>query len=428
MPILLSALTLSLSQVALAAKLPEVAVVGVHVEGLDATAGEAAAVSIGEAIERGGTLTWVEPQRVSARIKGREELIIADMALRDGKVKLEEGRVLYERAQPDQAIPLLQRATEDLREGIAATGRTTELIEAYLLLGIAHYAMGEEDAARAAYRQVVILDPGRELDPISYPPPVIALFDGVRKEVLGAGVGTLNLNGSDASVPVSITVDGRPLGVGPLSAERLPAGTHHIFAIAEGGRRSYTAVELKAGETLDITVPVAQVALGVPGETSLSRSAQIEPLYRSIGEHADSTLVLLAGEIGGEKVAVQLYSPRTKSFSKALVADAGDDPVAAMVDLIPSLTGYVNEAGDLRPDRVSIDIAPLDLDSNAVLTQILLDPNEELQIQYIESDNSRWWLWTGVGAIVAGGGAATAVLLTRGEPEDNGVIILGPLP
>ena len=153
------------------------------------------------------------------------------------------------RDRPDQAIPLLQRATVDLREGIAATGRTTELIEAYLLLGIAHYAMGEEDAARGAYREVVILDPGRELDPISYPPPVIALFDGVRKEVLDAGVGTLNLNGADTSVPVSITVDGRPLGVGPLSAERLPAGTHHIFAIAEGGRRSYTAVELKAGAT-----------------------------------------------------------------------------------------------------------------------------------------------------------------------------------
>ena len=130
---------------ALAARLPEVAVVGVHVQGLDEAGGEEASARIGEALERTQMMTYVEPQFASAKLKGREVLVLEDFALKAGRDLLEEGRVLYQNAEPDQAIPMLEMATEELEAGIAATGNTDFLIDTWLTLGLAYTGMGDID-------------------------------------------------------------------------------------------------------------------------------------------------------------------------------------------------------------------------------------------------------------------------------------------
>ena len=79
---------------ALAARLPEVAVVGVHVQGLDEAGGEEASARIGEALERTQMMTYVEPQFASAKLKGREVLVLEDFALKAGRDLLEDRAVL----------------------------------------------------------------------------------------------------------------------------------------------------------------------------------------------------------------------------------------------------------------------------------------------------------------------------------------------
>jgi hypothetical protein len=410
---------------AVAARLPEVAVVGVHVQGLDEAGGEEASARIGEAVERTQAMTYVEPQFVSAKLKGREALVLEDFALKDGRDLLEEGRVLYQNAEPDEAIPLLQMAAEELELGIAATGNTDFLIEAWLTLGLAHTGMGDEEAANAAFREVIILDPTRELDPISYPPDVIEGYARVRTDVLSAGTGQLALNATADGAEVF--VDGRSVGVAPVTVEGLPVGRHRVFVTADGGLRAYEEVLIEAGGTRKLSLKVDERQITETAEDRYGRSAQVESLYGAVGSYAQTPLVLLAGETGEGQVAVLLYSSRTNNFSHFLTAPAGEDPVGAIVDLIPALGSYVTETGDIRPERVSVSVPPFAVSDNAVLEQILLDPNEDVQIQYIEK-GAPWYLWAAGGGIAAAGiGVGVYAVLsepTGTDPKDNGTITI----
>lgn len=55
-------------------------------------------------------------------------------------------------------------------------------IEAWRILGLAEYQLGNKGAARAAFVQLLSIDPDQVLDPFLVPPPVVDFFDGVRAE------------------------------------------------------------------------------------------------------------------------------------------------------------------------------------------------------------------------------------------------------
>ena len=325
---------------ALAARLPEVAVVGVHVHGLDEEGGELASARIGEAIERTQAMTYVEPQFASAKLKGRESLVLEDFALSEGRALLEEGRVLYQNAEPDQAIPLLRQATQELEAGISATGTTDLLIEAWLVLGLAQTGMGEMGAANEAFREVVVMDPSRQLDPISYPPDVVEAYSAVRAQVLAEGSGELVLSTTEGA---EVFVDGRSVGLAPVTVDELPAGRHRIFVTGEGGLRAYEEVLIEPGGVRKLSLPLDYRQITAPAEDRDGRASQTERLYASVGAYCQTPLVLLAGETGEGQVAVLIYSSRSRNFSRFLTAPAGDDPVGAIVDLIPALGSYVSE-------------------------------------------------------------------------------------
>ncbi len=416
-------MTLLLLSTVLAAKLPEVAVVGLHVEGLSEEDGEQASQLIGEALGRTQAMEFIEPQYASAKLKGREELVLRDMYLKEGQQKLKEGQVLYSRAEPDAAIPMLEDAIEELELGAANTGQTDALIEAWLTLGLAQTGMGEQDAAREAYRQVVVLDPARELDPITYPPDVIQGYSLVRSEVMGEGTGGIRV--ASEMEGTEVLVDGRPVGAAPVVIKDLPVGRHYVYATAEGGVRESAVVQVVADGMASVGLKLDDRSLGQSAETPLARSAQTEGLYRAVGGYSQTPLVLVGGETASDQVAVFLYSGRSDNFSQALVAPAGDDPVRAITDLIPALGSYVTETGDIRPDRVAMTVPPLDIGDNAVLTQILLDPNEDVQVQYIQT-GPKWWVWAGMGGVAVAGAGVGVWALTRStepvEAADEGTI------
>jgi len=55
-------------------------------------------------------------------------------------------------------------------------------IEAWRILGLAEYQLGNKGAARAAFVQLLSIDPDQVLDPFLVPPPVVDFFDNVRAE------------------------------------------------------------------------------------------------------------------------------------------------------------------------------------------------------------------------------------------------------
>jgi hypothetical protein len=57
-----------------------------------------------------------------------------------------------------------------------------EAVEAWKLLGISEYHLGDKAAARTAFVNLLSFDPDYGLDPFLVPPPIVEFFDKVKKE------------------------------------------------------------------------------------------------------------------------------------------------------------------------------------------------------------------------------------------------------
>jgi hypothetical protein len=57
-----------------------------------------------------------------------------------------------------------------------------DAIEAYRMLGIAEYQLGDKLAARTAFVSLLSYEPDYALDPFLVPPPIVEFFDAVKKE------------------------------------------------------------------------------------------------------------------------------------------------------------------------------------------------------------------------------------------------------
>jgi tetratricopeptide (TPR) repeat protein len=72
------------------------------------------------------------------------------------------------------AVRQLLAAHQDLTEA--------ESTEAYRLLGLSEYQLGDQAAARAAFLQVLSLDPDHALDSFLVPPKIVEFFDQVKRD------------------------------------------------------------------------------------------------------------------------------------------------------------------------------------------------------------------------------------------------------
>lgn len=408
---------------AVASAAPEVAVLGLHIPGQSVEDGQESSERIVASLTASGAMVPIGPDEVASRLQGRSSLVLDSFALSEGEALLDEGRVLYQNAEPDAAIPLLEQGVEALSEGARVSGNTGRLIDGYLTLGLVQSGMGNNSAAMEAFSAAVVLDPKRELDTMSYPPDVIELYTQAQASVLGKGTGSLSLKGvGDSTVKVDgIEVDG-------TQAEGLAPGTHYVYATDSSGARYSAVTQVSAGETATLTVNFEGLSLAEPTQDENLRMAQTSNLYAALGTYAQTPLILLGGQVG-EDVVVALYSARSKNFSQALSAPAGKDPTQSILNLVPAIGSYVTEAGDIRPDRVAFDVPALSPNDNALLLELLLNPKVPGPGGLAVDSGPRWGLWAGVGGVAAlGAGAATWAVLRDPEPKDQGTVTLGPIP
>lgn len=412
-----------------AARRAEVAVVGLHVGSLDDEAAVAASERLGEALEATGRIDVVTPEEVRGRISGREALIVEGAFLGPGRTNLAEGRVLYERADFESAIPVLDGAVAQLQDGMAGATDSKDLIDALLLLGLAHASIGNQDEARATFQRAITLEPSRELDAVNYPPKMVSLFNEVRSAVRGQSMAQLVVQAAEPEAEVY--VDGQPVGKAPVTVADLPPGEHYVLVRGQGGKRSFAKLTLGVGEREVYQAPLEGRSFATAGASAGERSRQIRQLYGSLGTHVATGVLVLGGELPSGEVGLQLYETRTGNFSQMLSAPAGSDPVSAVLDLVPSVSSWLTEEGTLRTDRVSTTPAPLDVSANQLLSSILLDP-EPIVDQVVVTRGPPWYVWAGVAAVVGGGAATAAVLLTSDDPDpvdpNQGTIIVGPIP
>jgi tetratricopeptide (TPR) repeat protein len=95
---------------------------------------------------------------------------------------LDEARALYGEAKFPEAVARLDAFVSRLESLPDYPKRDEQLVEAYLLLGLAHVALDDLPSARASFKRALRVRPGRRLDPEVYAPKVVTLFEEARAE------------------------------------------------------------------------------------------------------------------------------------------------------------------------------------------------------------------------------------------------------
>lgn len=98
--------------------------------------------------------------------------------------QVEEAKALYRDGSFAEAIVKLQDAISRLQLLRDIEVKRIQLAEAYLHMSLSYFALDNSAAAKETLKGLARLDRQRRLDPQIYAPPVIALFEEARAEVL----------------------------------------------------------------------------------------------------------------------------------------------------------------------------------------------------------------------------------------------------
>ena len=288
----------------------------------------------------------------------------------------EEGRILYEKAQPEQAIDALERAQTELQSSGEFLREGRLRVDVPLYLGLSWISLGEGERAEPAFADVVRAHPDRVLDSLDYPPNIVETFDRVRATVLAAELASIEVATHDGS-PARVFLDGRLLGAAPVAVDGLPPGDHTVLLDGGTGGRYFESLDVEPGGSLAITAALERrgFARSAGDDVLPARSGFTRRLYRELAATTGADAVAVAGFDEAGDFQLALYSARSQTFSVAVSASLAAAPGARsdfVEDLAKRVASYVDDNGGIKPERVATEAVPLRLGGNPVLTDLML--------------------------------------------------------
>ena len=427
----------------LSALAADVAVVGVHDDSMSVEEQRALLTSLEAAVELSGEHRALAGEALQNALGGREELVLEAAFLGEGRRLLEDGRILYQQAQPDAALEVLEASAASLAEGMAVCTSVRDLWETWMLLGTSRQALGQEAGALEALSYAVALQNDRAPDPATYPPNILEMYRSER-ELAVDEAGRLTITVGDEIGTATVMFDGREVGTAPIVLPDVLPGDHYIHVRTQDRRMGFRQVTMASGGERTVRVAVDDPELGVPRLSDGGRTQQIAALYRGLGRQSRADLVLLVGRTE-DGMRVQLFDSVVDAFGPAVVL--GDEPrtddiVAAVVKALSRLDNRGRITGD---DAVHVAI-PVDISSNYVLAQWLMtpgvdeapvlpmpDPVDPVDVPAPMPPARKKWVTPvaiGVGAaVVVAGATAVAVVLggrSNTTTQPGGTITVGP--
>lgn len=403
---------------------PTIAVVGIHQDAHDVDGEIAASAALAARIDATGNFDALDYHQLAKRIAGREAIIVEEAVLGPGRRLLDDGRLQWSQAQPDQAVPALQDAIAALREGMVVGTSGGDLWEAYMVLGVAERDLGDTEAMDDAWHAAVAAAPARNPDPAEYPPDVVSAYDGVRKAVM-AEAGTLEVDATGTGAKVLL--DGEPRGMAPLELNGVPSGEHVVVTVAPDGTRGWATVEIAPGATENVKIALGPAVLGTAATSSIGRARQAGALYRALGARSQVDLVLLVGVVDA-KLAIQLYSVKADAFSAPVEVPFDGDPTDEAAIAVTEVLGKVQANGTIPVGSTVPNAIPVDVTADDLLARLLLAPASlpGLAPTAVEAKRPPWLAVAaaGAGVVVVGG----IVAATAGGGGDHGTIVVGPIP
>lgn len=336
-------------------------------------------------------------ETLSAR-PGEDVLTVAAFAQRlfpqnsgsfeDLRRQLDGAQGLFYEARYAKAAQAVDEVLAQLPGQPPGEARWKLYVSAQLLHGLNFRALGKEKESDAAFRQVLRVEPGYQLDPDYYTPATRRAFEAQRRELARSPKVKLAVKSTQPGSEVYL--EGRRVGQTPLALE-VPAGTYEL-TVKKGAAVSFPRQLEAAGPEVAVLVDLAYEG---------SVSASPFPCLSTSGE-PDKVLghaVRLGGTLGVEEViAVRLEpassGPRWLAATvlnveggqklreggfKTQGVEAGAEALAALVDFVTT--------GKARPELVVLkpdSRPPWDTESAEPSPELPPRPAEKLPAPALE--------------------------------------------
>ncbi|MBI2896909.1 MAG: PEGA domain-containing protein [Deltaproteobacteria bacterium] len=237
--------------------------------------------------------------------RGVEVTVLPAPPAREGAEPVARPRRLLEQAREAQQAFREAEALEKLAtvEGVLAqdgvrTADRSLFAEAGFLRAWIHLSGGRPREAERAAADALVFASAADPAPARFPPEVVELAARLR-----ATTGTATLRVEAPTVPASVSIDGRSVGLTPVEAGGLAAGGHFVTVEASGYRVISDRVELGPGaRVIRRYTPepssAPELALAIATAAPAARTAVARRLAAALGQ--DSVLVAAASRAGGE--------------------------------------------------------------------------------------------------------------------------------
>lgn len=354
----------------------------------------------------------------------------------------------------EKAVKQLQAALELYEEGIASVNEIDALALTLGYLGAASFALGYDGDAKDWYRRLIALQPDAEpLD--SYPEPTKVFFEATKKKLLTKKRGALRISTEPAGA--TVRVDGREVGVSPVTVKKLVRGHHYVQATDDAAGLAGKRVKVKGGKTKDVELPLSKEVGPEPAQAAdATLVAKLVELARDndLRHEFKETSAAIASQTRADCVVVGYIRPQGNTFvltpflygvdarqvaaldqfrfraelaavsveatrfAAAAEAACVDFPFAKVVEgaarppVAVVAPPVKPEPDPVRPEPEPVAVAPVPVEPK---------PWERPPV-YEDDDDAwygAWWVWTLAGAAVIGGAAYGGYVLLQEEPESG---------
>jgi hypothetical protein len=336
-----------------------------------------------------------------------------------------EGKRLYERLALEEAIAALGSSVRGYREGIVALRENRFLLLSHLYLGMALIIIGRETEGRKYIREMIVLDPTRKEQKLSqreFSPKIIGIHRSLTEEILRGPSGRLQIETKPAGAMV--VMDGVVQKSGQEEVKDVPVGEHFMVVEMKGYRQFSRRILIGPGLN-KININLEEWKPLAPYSANRRRDLVYLDILSHLSAQLGAQILVLANMTtmsnSEATLTAQLFDGRSKEFSK--------------IERVDVPMGKIKKGSETLAKQLLGNLATGGLVLAEVTAPVVSLENEK--VPYVETPTrahkktksvfERWWFWTAVGVVLAGG-AGAAFLLARKNPNFNVLNVQNPIP